>query len=294
METKIFDGKAAAAKILEELKKEAQEKGLEPRLAVLLVGDNPGSLSYIRQKQKACASLGWGFELHQLPEASTFEDVKSQLLNVNGQRFLDGIILQLPLPSSLQIPSYELTTFILPAKDIDGLNPQSPFTPPTALAVQHVLDTEKIKIEGAQAVVLGRGATSGKPIADLLFKRGAKVYVAHSQSQPSDVSRQLSAADIVVACVGRPNLVTGEMIKEGSVVIGVGMSRLPDLRHPEVSGPKDLISNFPPPPSKVVGDIDEPSLMGKARLITPTPGGIGPLTVAFLLKNLLKASESSF
>lgn len=281
METKIFDGKAEAQKIKEILKKEAQKEGLVPSLSVVLVGNNLSSAAYIKQKQKACEALDWGFTLHHLSENSSFKEIKKQLLTLNSQPSTHGVILQLPLPISLRVPSYELTSYILPTKDIDGLTLASLFTPPTALAAQFVLTHEEIPITGAKVVVLGRGPTSGRPIADLLFKRGAQIYVIHSQTPPSDAISHMQQADIVVSCVGKPQLVRGEMIKEGVVVIGVGMSRLP-----ESESARRADSG-----SRVVGDLDEPSLLGKARLITPTPGGIGPLTVAFLLKNLLRAAQ---
>lgn len=278
MQTKIFDGRAAATKIKEELKNEAQGKGLRPNLAVVLAGEDQSSLSYIKQKRIACETLGWSFELRQLPTTASFEEIKKTLLILNSEFLINGVILQLPLP--LPNPEYELTTFILPGKDIDGLGPQSQFTPPTALAVAEVLERENIKIEGRRAVILGRGATAGKPVADLLFKRGAKIYVIHSQTDPGEARAKLLEADLVVSCVGQANLVTGKMIKEGAVVIGVGLSRLSAGGSQPEAGSRQLI-----------GDLDETSLMGRARLITPTPGGVGPLTVAFLLKNLLKAAQ---
>ena len=268
METIIFDGRTEAQKIKEELKKAAAAAGLKPRLAVVLVGNNPASVGYIKQKKKACENLGFGFELHHLPETASFDEIKRQLLIVNSQLSIDGLILQLPIPRHLASSTDALIQLIDPAKDIDGLTPNSPFTPPTALAVLQVLKSSSVSVEGAQIAVLGRGPTAGRPVADLLRKNGAEVSVIHSQTPLSTANDQLSTADIIVSCVGRPNLIKGNLIKEGAVVIGVGISQL-----------------------KIVGDLDEPSLTSRASLVTPTPGGIGPLTVAFLLKNLFEAEK---
>lgn len=283
METIVFDGKAAAAKIKEELKKEALEKGLKPSLAVILMGENPASLSYINQKKKACEELGWDFRLINLPASSAFENLKFQISNLNEDYAVHGLVLQLPLPPHLNPPNspIPLNSLILPNKDIDGLNPTSKFLPPTAQAVTYVLTSEKIKIDGAKVVVLGRGKTAGAPIARLLKEKGADVFVAHSQTPSLILNSYLLNSDIIISCVGQPNLITGEMIKEGAVVIGVGLSRLPESESARRADSGSLLR----------GDLDEKSLMGKASLITPTPGGIGPLTVAFLLKNLLQASK---
>ena len=275
METIIFDGRTEAQKIKEELKKAAAAAGLKPRLAVVLVGNNPASVGYIKQKKKACENLGFGFELHHLPETASFDEIKRQLLIVNSQLSIDGLILQLPIPRHLASSTDALIQLIDPAKDIDGLTPNSPFTPPTALAVLQVLKSSSVSVEGAQIAVLGRGPTAGRPVADLLRKNGAEVSVIHSQTPLSTANDQLSTADIIVSCVGRPNLIKGNLIKEGAVVIGVGISQL-------------LTVNSQ---LKIVGDLDEPSLTSRASLVTPTPGGIGPLTVAFLLKNLFEAEK---
>ena len=268
MDTIVFNGKEEAAKIREDLKKEAAALGLRPNLAIILVGDNPGSLAYVKRKQVACEELDFGFNLSHLPTNSTFEEVKCQLSIVNCQLSINGIILQLPLPSALSKVEGLLTSSVSPSKDIDGLISNSSFTPPVALAVLHVLKNSQINVDGANAVVIGRGQTAGRPISQLLRKLGAKVTVVHSQTPADELTSLLLTADIIVSCVGKPNFIKGEMIKEGAVVIGVGLCRID---------------------SRLVGDLDEPSFLGKASLITPTPGGIGPLTVAFLLKNLMSA-----
>ncbi len=309
MDTIIFNGKEEARKIREGLKKEAAALGLRPTLAVILVGDDPSSLAYVKRKQIACEELDFGFSLSHLPANASVEEVMGQLSIVNSQLSISGVVLQLPLPSHLSSVSPSLTNLVSPEKDIDGLIPNSPFTPPVALAVLHVLRGSDINIENANTIVCGRGQTAGKPIARLLEKSGAKVTVIHSQTSLSIVNSQLLTADIVVSCVGRPNFIKGEMIKNGAVVIGVGINRLPEpevrVVRPEgvpssarsdnedvgrdegVAGPAAM-TKF-----NLVGDLDEPSFLGKASLITPTPGGIGPLTVAFLLKNLLLAAQIS-
>lgn len=276
METKIFDGRVAAQAIKTELKLEAIKANLHPNLAVVLVGEDPASLTYVKQKKKSSAELGFGFELHSLPDPASLKTVTDQFSILNSQLSVDGLILQLPLPAALSPFTDVLLGAVEPTKDVDGLTPHSPFTPPTALAVLHVLDSAGVRTEGAQAVVLGRGRTSGAPVAKWLTKKGAVVSVIHSQTPLSIVQSQLSNADIIVSCVGQPNLIKGEMIKEGAAVIGVGLSKLP-------------ATNYQLP--TICGDLDLPSLMGRAALVTPTPGGIGPLTVAFLLQNLLQAAR---
>lgn len=282
METKIFDGRLEAQKIKEKIKAQFPAEagprfgGGTNSLAVVLVGENPASLAYIKQKRKACQEVGLGFELIQFPATSSFEGIQRRLLILNSQLSISGIILQLPLPPHLSAQTDELTNSISPEKDVDGLTAHSRFTPPTALAVLHVLRQSKVKIEGARALVLGRGRTAGAPVARALRENGASVSVAHSQTPPKELRSLLLNADIVVSCVGQPNLIKGEMIKEGATVVGVGISQL-------------LINNYQ---LKIHGDLDEASLMGRAALITPTPGGLGPLTVAFLFQNLLMAAKS--
>lgn len=281
METIVFDGKEEARKIRGDLKKEAAQLGLRPALAVILVGDNPGSLTYVKRKRVACEELGFKFELSHLPETAGEEDIKERIISFNNDQSVNGIILQLPLPFHLSPVSLSLTNLVAPNKDIDGLTPNSPFTPPVALAVLHVLRTSHIKIESANAVVLGRGQTAGKPISKMLEKSGSKVTVVHSQTPADELTSLLLTADIVVSCVGKPNLIKGGMIKNGAVIIGVGLSRT----NSRVDEKGVTFST----PNRLQGDLDEHSLLGKAFLVTPTPGGIGPLTVAFLLKNLMSA-----
>lgn len=274
MDTTVFNGKEEARKIRDDLKKEAAQLGFRPTLAIILVGDNPGSLTYVKRKQIACGELDFGFSLSHLPETVGEDDVKKKIISFNNEPSVNGIILQLPLPSHLSPVSLSLTNLVSPNKDIDGLIPNSPFTPPVALAVLHVLKNSQINVDGATAVVIGRGQTAGRPITQLLEKSGAKVTVIHSQTPSLLLNSYLLTSDIIISCVGKPNFIKGEMIKIGAVVIGVGLSKLPTTNYRLQT---------------ICGDLDEPSLIGKASLITPTPGGIGPLTVAFLLKNLLSA-----
>ena len=277
MDTVIFNGKLAAAIIKQEIKNEAEKLGLTPGLAVILVGDDPASLTYVGRKQKICEEFGWSFNLVHLPKNSTFENLKFQISNLNNDPSTHGIVVQLPLPH--HISSGPVISLVAREKEVDGLVPTSKFTPPTAQAVVYVLTSNNINIHHAQAVVFGRGKTAGAPIAKALHRRGAHVTVINSQTHPADAKRFTLNADIIVSAVGKPNLITGEMVKEGAAVISVGLSRIELAPSPSPLAPK----------SKVVGDINEPSLIGKASIITPTPGGIGPLTVVFLLKNLLAA-----
>jgi methylenetetrahydrofolate dehydrogenase (NADP+)/methenyltetrahydrofolate cyclohydrolase len=274
VETKVFDGKLAAAIIKRDLKFEAEKLGLCPNLAVILVGNDHASLTYVGRKQKACEELGFGFQLIKLPARSNFDTISHKIQVLNEDPQIHGILVQLPLPKF--ISAGQIISLIKKGKEIDGLSPTSPYTSPTAQAVIHVLMEEKVDLKEAEAVVLGRGKTAGAPIAKALKMRGAKVFVANSQTPASLLTSHLLTSDLVVSAVGKPNLITGPMIKEGATVISVGMSRL------ELDSPSN---------TRLVGDIDETSLMGRTELITPTPGGIGPLTVAFLLKNLLRACE---
>ncbi len=298
MQTIVFDGRAAARRIREEIREEAKKEGLVPTLAVVLVGQNSASLSYIKRKEEACAELGFGFVLHRLPENASQKEVGQLIQTVNYKRPPHGLLLQLPLPSALSGVAGRLISKISPSKDIDGLTPNSPFTPPTALAVLHVLRSSHFNVEGANAVVLGRGQTAGKPVFELLKKLGAKVNFVHSQTPLSVVNSQLLIADIVISCVGQPNFIKGGMIKEGAAVIGVGLSRTNSRiseegysfsAKPRNEETKEGVTFSAP--NRLQGDLDEYSLIGQAKLITPTPGGIGPLTVAFLLKNLLRAAR---
>ena len=296
VETKIFDGRLAAQEIKEELKKEASEMNLKPGLAVILVGSDPNSQSYVKQKEKACQNLGWNFTLFNRNKSVNFKELEDLLKNLNQNPSIHGIILQLPLPEKLS-PGH-LLGLIDGKKDVDGLNPFSPLTPPTAQAVLHVLLKNKIRLQDAKVIVLGRGKTAGKPITEILKKRGAKVFVANSQTPSLILNSHLLNSDVVISAVGKPNLITGGMIKEGAVVIGVGLSRETNSEQRLASSDTELNLSTNQTNAKrstlnahIVGDLNEPSLIGKASLITPTPGGIGPLTVAFLLRNLLKAAQ---
>ena len=280
----ILDGKTLAQKIRTQLKSRVQSRqakiGRPPGLAVLMVGDNPASAVYVRNKEKACqkigiASFGKHFSIHT--SAAELEKVIAEL---NQDERVDGILVQLPLPNHLDAVS--LLHQIDPEKDADGLHPvnlgklvrsEAGLRSCTPAGVMELLKEYNIPIEGKKAVVVGRSILVGKPLALMLLEKNATVIMAHSRTQDlGDVCRE---ADILVAAVGKPELITPEMVKPGAVVIDVGINRLEDSQ-----------GN-----SRLVGDVAFDSVAEVASYITPVPGGIGPMTVAMLLQNTVFSWE---
>ncbi len=279
MAAKLIDGRAVAARVRDEIAGEvesmAEAAGQAPGLATILVGDDPASAIYVANKRKACAEVGI-VDLHRhLPAASTEEDLAAVIDECNADAQVNGILLQLPLPAGLDDAS--LTARILPEKDVDGLTPLSQgrllqgaagLRPCTPQGVMELLDSEAVELEGAEAVVVGRSQLVGKPLALLLLERNATVTLCHSRTR--DLARVCSRADILVAAVGRAGLSGAEHVKPGAAVIDVGMNRTPDgLR----------------------GDVEFEAAAERAGLITPVPGGVGPMTIAMLLRNTLRAAE---
>ncbi|MBC7326489.1 bifunctional methylenetetrahydrofolate dehydrogenase/methenyltetrahydrofolate cyclohydrolase FolD [bacterium] len=277
---KILDGRSLAKKIREELKLEVQkikERGIIPSLAVVLVGDNPSSVVYVNMKRKACEEVGISSHLYQLPADSTEKEVVELVRELGARKDITGILVQHPLPPHID----ELAVFsqIPLEKDVDGLSPLSlgrlAFGRPvlvscTALGVLELLKHYQIPIEGKEAVVIGRSIIVGKPVALLLLQANATVTICHSRTQ--NLWEKTSQADILVVGIGKPEYVRGEHIKEGAVVIDCGYNR-------------------PPGANRDVGDVHFPSAQEKASYITPVPGGVGPMTIAMLLKNTIKALE---
>ncbi|MEI1374369.1 bifunctional methylenetetrahydrofolate dehydrogenase/methenyltetrahydrofolate cyclohydrolase FolD [Nostoc sp. UHCC 0926] len=281
METKtakLLDGKAIAAKIQQELSvgiRQLQPKiGRPPGLAVLMVGDNPASAAYVRNKEKACAKVGVASFGKHFPAQTTLGELEEVIAALNHDQRVDGILVQLPLPNHLD--AVTLLHQIDPDKDADGLHPvnlgrlvrgESGLRSCTPAGVMRLLQEYEIPLRGKQAVVVGRSILVGKPMALMLVEADATVTIAHSRSH--DLKTITQNADILIAAVGRPGLITADMVKPGAVVVDVGMNRVTDAS-----------SN-----SRLIGDVHFESTSGVAGFITPVPGGVGPMTVAILLQN---------
>ena len=279
MNTRIIDGLAIARALRESLKPRIFRLaaiGQVPGLAVIQLGDNPASAVYVRNKIRACAEAGLRSQLIALPSGTTQSEVLDHIRTLNRDARIHGILLQLPLPP--QIAAEDALHAIDPAKDVDGFHPQNAgallvgqaaFLPCTPAGVMKLLEHEGIPVAGRHAVVIGRSNIVGKPVALLLLQAGATVTICHSKTQ--DLASFTRQADIVIAAVGKLNLLTGDMIKPGAVIIDVGINRMQD--------------------GKLAGDCDFGSMIGKAGAITPVPGGMGPMTITMLLFNTVMAAE---
>jgi methylenetetrahydrofolate dehydrogenase (NADP+)/methenyltetrahydrofolate cyclohydrolase len=278
-ETMIIDGKQVAARVRAEVKTDVERyvasHGEAPGLATVLVGDDEASRIYVSGKQKACAEAGIRSTGHELAESATASDLRGLLTELNASPEVDGILLQLPLPDHLDAD--EMTGIINPQKDVDGLTPTnagllaqgSPaLVPATPAGVIELLRESETPLEGAEAVIVGRSGLVGRPLAFLLLAENATVTVCHSRTR--DLAGTCRRGDVLVAAVGRPQLIGADMVKPGATVIDVGINRTAD---------------------GLVGDVDFAAASEVARAITPVPGGVGPMTIAMLLKNTLKAAE---
>jgi methylenetetrahydrofolate dehydrogenase (NADP+)/methenyltetrahydrofolate cyclohydrolase len=279
MTATIIDGKSVAARVRADVARDvaelAERAGRPPGLATILVGDDPASEIYVRNKRKACVEAGIEDYHQHLPEDSSHEQVADLIERCNEDAGVSGILLQLPVPGHLH--SAALTSLISPDKDVDGLTPISAgrlaqgtpgLRPCTPLGVIELLDEYEVPLEGAEAVVVGRSDLVGKPLAALLLQRNATVTVCHSRTR--DLSAVCARADVLVAAVGVPRLVGAAHVKPGAAVIDVGMNRLPD---------------------GLAGDVDFDAVLERAGLITPVPGGVGPMTIAMLLANTVAAAR---
>ena len=276
-----LDGAAIARQAYSQLKQRImtlRSSGVQPGLAALLIGDNPASHIYVRNKVHACSEAGVYSEVHHLAADCTEEDVLAFVRRLNADPRIHGILLQLPLPP--QLGSERLLQAIAPNKDVDGFNwlnlgamvaGHTLLAPCTPLGVMTMLDHAGVAIEGRSAVVVGRSAIVGKPLALMLIARGATVSVCSSKTP--DLRQYTSMADILAVAVGKPGLVDGSMIKSGAVVIDIGINRAPG--------------------GKLVGDVDYASASRVASRISPVPGGVGPMTVAMLIANTVTAAERS-
>lgn len=276
----IIDGKLVAAKIRSDIKnsvsKFISETGVTPGLAVILVGDNPASKVYVRNKHKACLDAGISSFQIEMPAETEEDELLGKIRELNENDSVHGILVQLPLPS--HISEERVIAEISPKKDVDAFHPVNvgkimtgkyDFLPCTPAGIMSLLDYYNVDIEGKNCVVVGRSNIVGKPMALLLLERNGTVTVAHSRTR--NLKEITSSADILVVAIGKPQFVKADMIKDGAVVVDVGINRLSD--------------------GKLVGDVDFESVSERASLITPVPGGVGPMTITTLLRNTLMAAE---
>jgi len=288
MAARIIDGKEIGAKIREEAKQRAaavREKGIVPCLAVVLAGDDPASVSYVTGKEKALAEAGMESRDIRLPAAVTESELLSLIASLNKDSAVHGILVQLPLPR--HINEDRIITAIDPSKDVDGLHPVSMgnmilgrpgFLPCTPHGVLVLLREINIPLSGAHAVVVGRSNLVGKPLANLLTRRDANATVTICHTGTTDLARHTLQADILIAAAGKPGLITPDMIRPGAAVIDVGVNRITDASKK---------SGF-----RLCGDVDD-AAAERAGYLTPVPGGVGPMTIAMLLHNVIQAAEAA-
>ena len=293
----ILDGNALARSIREKLRAKADAIRPAPGLRVLLVGENPASISYVTSKTKAALEAGIGAETLRLPADISPDDLLAEVARANADSAVDGILIQLPLPPGHSSP--RVLDSVNPRKDVDGFHPENVgllhqgrprFVPCTPAGIIELLDAYGIPIAGKRAVVLGRSDIVGKPIAALLTARDATVTVCHSKTK--DLAAACREADVLIAAIGRPGFVTREHVKPGAAVIDVGINRLDSLDGaPDGLRRSERIRAAIAAKGRVlVGDVDFDDVIPAAGWITPVPGGVGPLTVAMLLANTVKAA----
>lgn len=279
MTTKVLDGKKLAHKVKTQLKadlKQFKSEQLVPHLTVILVGENPASLSYVNGKQKAATEVGISSKIIRLSEEVSETDLLTIIHQLNDDDSVHGILVQLPLPDHIE--EQKVIEAIHPAKDVDGFHPvnigkmmteQDVLLPCTPLGILTILKEYNISIEGKHAVIIGRSNIVGKPVGQLLLNENATVTYCHSRTE--NLTDFTKSADILIVAIGMPNRIKAEHIKEGAVVIDVGINRIED--------------------GSLVGDVDFSDTKDKASYITPVPGGVGPMTIATLLKNTLQAAK---
>ena len=280
MTARILDGKKLAAEIKADVKERTallKQRGVTPGLAVVLVGEDPASKVYVGQKEKGCLEAGFASFLHRLPESTSQGELLALIERLNSDRTVHGILVQLPLPR--QIDPDTVLAAIRPEKDVDGFHPVNmgrlvaglPASEPcTPKGIMRLLKSTGLTLSGKEAVVKGRSNIVGKPVALMLLAESATVTICHSRTE--DLAAHVRRADILVAAVGKPRFVTGDMVKEGAIVVDVGINRLEE---------------------GLVGDVDYEPAAERASWITPVPGGVGPMTIAMLLENTLEQAEKS-
>ena len=285
----IIDGKQVATAIREELKAEVQKlkaRGVTPGLGVILVGDDPASKSYVTAKERACAEVGLFSDDNRLPATTSQAELLDRVRQMNADKKIHGILVQLPLPKNLN--EGEVLSAINPDKDVDGFHPinvgrmvlgQKAYLPCTPHGVVQLLVRNGVKLKGAHVVVVGRSNIVGKPLANMLLQKNeqanATVTICHTGTK--DIGYFTRQADIVVAAAGHPNTITADMIKPGAVVIDVGVNRVEDAS--KKAG------------YRLVGDVDFEAVKEKASMITPVPGGVGPMTITMLLFNTVESAK---
>ena len=279
MAAQLIDGKVISKAVKEDVRARVEAliaKGIRPGLATVLVGEDPASHIYVRNKQRTCEELGMHTVGHNLPATTSQSDLLALITRLNDDPAIHGILVQLPLPKPLR--SEPILNAVSPDKDVDGLHPfnmgkllmgEPRFVPCTPAGMMAMLDYHKLPIEGKTAVVVGRSNLVGKPAALLLLHRHATVTVCHSKTP--NLAEVCRRADILVAAIGKAHFITADMVKDGAVVIDVGINRLPD--------------------GKLVGDVDFAAVAPKASWITPVPGGVGPMTIAMLMQNTMLAAS---
>lgn len=279
MVAKILDGKQIAKDYRQGLQNQVEalkEKGFTPKLSVILVGNDGASQSYVRSKKKAAEKIGMISEIVHLEETATEEEVLNELNRLNNDDSVSGILVQVPLPK--QVSEQKILEAINPDKDVDGFHPinigklyidEQTFVPCTPLGIMEILKHTDIDLEGKNAVVIGRSHIVGQPVSKLLLQKNASVTILHSRSK--DMASYLKDADVIVSAVGKPGLVTKDVVKEGAVIIDVG--------------------NTPDENGKLKGDVDYDAVKEIAGAITPVPGGVGPLTITMVLNNTLLAEK---
>lgn len=285
MDSKIIDGKAVSEEIISEIKSELSANKVTPGLALVLVGNNPASEIYVKMKEKKCAELGYHSVVNRQPENISEAELLSIISEYNNDPKIHGILIQLPLPS--HINEMNVLEAVDYRKDVDGFHPvnagrlmigEKCYLPCTPAGIYELLRRYNVDTSGKHAVVIGRSNIVGKPIANILLQKskGANCTVTITHSATKDIASFTRQADIIIAAIGKANFLTGDMIKDGAVIIDVGINRIDDP-----TAKKGY---------KVVGDVDYDSCYTKASLITPVPGGVGPMTIAMLLKNTLDSA----
>ncbi|HEK6282826.1 TPA: bifunctional methylenetetrahydrofolate dehydrogenase/methenyltetrahydrofolate cyclohydrolase FolD [Staphylococcus aureus] len=279
MVAKILDGKQIAKDYRQGLQDQVEalkEKGFTPKLSVILVGNDGASQSYVRSKKKAAEKIGMISEIVHLEETATEEEVLNELNRLNNDDSVSGILVQVPLPK--QVSEQKILEAINPEKDVDGFHPinigklyidEQTFVPCTPLGIMEILKHADIDLEAKNAVVIGRSHIVGQPVSKLLLQKNASITILHSRSK--DMASYLKDADVIVSAVGKPSLVTKDVVKEGAVIIDVG--------------------NTPDENGKLKGDVDYDAVKEIAGAITPVPGGVGPLTITMVLNNTLLAEK---
>jgi methylenetetrahydrofolate dehydrogenase (NADP+)/methenyltetrahydrofolate cyclohydrolase len=276
---KIIDGKAIAADIREEIAADVvalKEQGVTPGLAVVLVGEDPASRVYVSMKEKACEKAGIFSDEHKLPEETTEAQLLALIEELNNDQRIDGILVQLPLPDHIE--ESKILEAISPTKDADGFHPYNVgrlvtgnplYQPCTPYGVMKMLEYTGVDLKGKEVVVVGRSNIVGKPVALMCLSQHATVTLCHSRTK--DLPGKVAQADVVIAAVGRPEMIKGEWIKEGAVVIDVGVNRVGE--------------------KKLVGDVEFEAAKARASAITPVPGGVGPMTITMLLYNTVEGAK---